>query len=105
MFLNEKHQRKAELIYGNNIWKNLGVPGFIDGGRVGFEDVPQVVNPSIPSGVSSGQTIQVEVEISDEQLDRLADRIAERASEGVESGLMKANEENRRIENLNNRTR
>lgn len=34
MFVNEAHQRKAQLLYGDDVWKKIGIPGFASSGVV-----------------------------------------------------------------------
>lgn len=34
MYVNKAHQRRAQQLYGDDIWRNIGIPGFADSGIV-----------------------------------------------------------------------
>lgn len=100
MFVNKAHQRRAELLYGDDVWKKIGIPGFASSGVVvnewsardirrlsGYagsgvvndlfipQPAPQVITQIIQAGVQQAQSerpIIVDVrEVTDAQ-DRLA---------------------------------
>lgn len=44
--LNIEQQKRAEMLFGSNVWGALGLPGFADGGTV-LGATPQIINPNI----------------------------------------------------------
>jgi len=97
LFLNEAQQKRARLIYGNDIFSRLGVPGFAEGGAV--MRTPQLVNPG------RGQTVNVDLEGPDTetfmaQARIIAQAVAEETAEKVKAAIVDANERSVRINNL-----
>ena len=98
MFLNKRSQRKAEAIYGNDVWRNIGIPDFVDGGIVGGTTAPQLIQPATLSGSSGGATAS-RIVLTDAQAERQAKIIAKATAEAVQMAIGRGlNDANRRLE-------
>lgn len=99
MVLNENQQRRAQSLFGEDIWSLLGVPGFNIGGLVSA--APQLV-PATSNITRQGLAIE------DFQIAQLAETIAQRTAqengiavrEGVRQGIEQANRNQTALDNL-----
>jgi hypothetical protein len=102
LIMNQKQQQKAQQIYGNDIFANLGIPNFVDGGVVGG-NVPQLVNPN--QFISTTAATNATLSLSDEDIDRLADAVATGSAigskQGINTGYTEAQKAEQRQKTLN----
>lgn len=99
MVLNERQQRIARAMYGEDIWKQLGIPGFNTGGLV--RTVPQLVAPV--SG-QNGTTLSLEPdqiqELARQIATQTAQETARETASSVAQAILVSNERQSRLDNL-----
>jgi len=109
MILNTRQQRRAEQLFGKDIWKKLQVPGFAAGGLVPAfatggvvaSTPPQILNPS---DVPAASRQEIDVAFDESNVGTLAETMASRVSEtlapAVERAIFTASERAERLQQL-----
>lgn len=98
VILNKKQQSALQAMYGNGIFRQIGVPGFVDGGIVGGD--PQLINPNVSGG---NLNVNAQANLQAEQIAVLASvlstSVANSVKEATISGIgIGLNDANRRLE-------
>ena len=98
MVLNRRQQAKAQALFGSDIWKILGVPGFQAGGLV----TPQLVNPNtfLSTTAPAASPISLDPESVNAQANVIAGQVAQEVSSAVERGIEAANQRTERRRKL-----
>jgi len=98
MILNRKQQNLAEWMFGRDVWRRLGVPGFPTGGLV----TPTLVNPNAFAGAAGGQQVALSEESLALQAEIIARRVAAEVSITVGEAIYQADLRREKTKKLNN---
>ncbi|MCI5082136.1 MAG: hypothetical protein MRY78_10595 [Saprospiraceae bacterium] len=85
VILNKKQQSALQSLYGGDVFRKIGVPGFNEGGLIGGD--PQLINPNVAFSNPAPST--TEVVLSSEQIVVLANVLSKSIGQAVEKSTVK----------------